>query len=140
MRKFLISALILGTLASAAPAAAQYGNRGNGYGYGQGQNVNQQLASLRQRVDSLYQRRLLSDREARRLSREIEQTDRLFDRYRRDGLSRGERNEIENRVQNLRSQIREERQEGRYDRQDDRRDRYDDRDDRRDRRYDRDDR
>ena len=141
MRKILISAVLLGALASAAPAAAQYGQRG-GYdggrgGYNQGQNVRQQLGSLQQRVDNLFQRRLLSDREARRLSRQIEQTDRLFDQYRRNGLTRSEQYDIQNRVQNLRGQIREERQEGRYDRDDD--DRGYDRGDRRDRRYDRDD-
>jgi cell division protein FtsB len=129
MRKILMSAVLLGTLASAAPAAAQYGNYRGNYGYNQGQNVDSQLAQLQQRIDRLYQRRLLSDREARRLSREIDQTDRLYDRFRRDGLSRGEYYEIQNRIQNLRSQIREERQEGRDDRRDDR---YDDR---RDRRY-----
>lgn len=134
MRKFLVSAAILGTLASAAPAAAQYGqrgydhDRGYGNGYGQGQGLAQQLDALQQRVDRLYQRRLISDREARRLSRQIDQTDRLFDQYRRNGLSRGERYDIQNRIQNLRGQIREERQEGRYDRRDDR---YDDRYDRR---------
>ena len=138
MRKILISAVILGTLASAAPAAAQYGNRGGGYGYNQGGNFDQQLSSLQDRVDRLYQRRLISDREARRLSRQIEQTDRLFDQYRRNGLTRSERYDIQNRIQNLRSQIREERQEGRYDRDDRYNDRYD-RDDRRDRRYNRDD-
>jgi hypothetical protein len=137
MRKLLISAVMLGTLASAAPAAAQYGDRGGyGYGYNQGQNIRQQLANLQDRVDRLYQRRLLSDREARRLSRRIDETERLFEQYRRNGLTRSEQYDIQNRVQNLRSQIREERQEGRYDRDD----RYDDRrDDRRDRRWDRDD-
>jgi cell division protein FtsB len=128
MRKILMSAVLLGTLASAAPAAAQYGQYRGNYGYNQGQNVDNQLAQLQQRVDRLYQRRLLSDREARRLSREIDQTDRLYDRYRRNGLTRGEYYEIQNRIQNLRAQIREERQEGRYDRRDDR---YDDRYDRR---------
>jgi hypothetical protein len=128
MRKILMSAVMVGTLMSAAaPAAAQYGNRGYGYGYqGQGQNIEQQLGQLQNRVDRLYQRRLLSNNEARRLSREINQTDRLYDRYRRNGLTRGEFGEIQNRIQRLRSEIREERQEGRYDRRDDRRDRWDD--------------
>ncbi len=128
MRKILMSAVLLGTLASAAPAAAQYGDYRGGYGYNQGQNVDRQLANLSDRVDRLYQRRLISDREARRLSRQIDQTDRLYDQYRRNGLSRGEFYDIQNRIQNLRSQIREERQEGRWDRHDDR---YDDRYDRR---------
>jgi hypothetical protein len=129
MRKILISAVLLGTLASAAPAAAQYGQNGGNYGYNQGQSIDRQLANLSDRVDRLYQRRLISEREARRLSRQIDQTDRLYDDFRRNGLTRREHYEIQNRIQNLRSQIREERQEGRDDRRDDR---YDDR---RDRRY-----
>jgi hypothetical protein len=123
MRKILMSAVLLGTLASAAPAAAQYGDYRGNYGYNQGQNFDRQLANLSDRVDRLYQRRLISDREARRLSRQIDQTDRLYDNFRRNGLSRSEYFEIQNRIQNLRSQIREERQEGRWDRNDDRYDR-----------------
>lgn len=123
MRKILISAVLLGTLASAAPAAAQYGDYRGNYGYNQGQNFDRQLAQLSDRVDRLYQRRLISEREARRLSRQIDQTDRLYDHFRRDGLTRREQHEIQNRIQHLRSQIREERQEGREDRYDDRRDR-----------------
>jgi hypothetical protein len=128
MRKILMSAVLLGTLASAAPAAAQYGDYRGGYGYNQGQNIDRQLDQLQQRVDRMYQRRLISQREASRLSRQIDQTDRLYDQFRRNGLTRGEFYEIQNRIQNLRAQIREERQEGRYDRRDDR---YDDRYDRR---------
>jgi hypothetical protein len=118
-----MSAVLLGTLASAAPAAAQYGDYRGNYGYNQGQNFDRQLANLSDRVDRLYQRRLISDRDARRLSRQIDQTDRLYDNFRRNGLSRSEYFEIQNRIQNLRSQIREERQEGRWDRNDDRYDR-----------------
>ena len=129
MRKILMSAVLLGTLASAAPAAAQYGDYRGGYGHNQGQSIDRQLGNLQQRVDNLYQRRLLSNREARRLSREIDQIDRRYDVYRSNGLSRGEFYDIQNRIQRLRSEIREERQEGRQDRRDDRWD------DRRDRRY-----
>ncbi len=128
MRKVLMSAVLLGTLVSAAaPAAAQYGG-GYGGGYGgqgfQAQNVERQLDNLQQRVDNLFQRRLINSYEARRLSREIEQTDRLYDRFRRNGLTRGEFGEIQSRVERLRYEIRSERQEGRYDRRDDRRDRW----------------
>jgi hypothetical protein len=123
MRKILMSAVLLGTLASAAPAAAQYGQyRGNyGHGYNQGQNIPQQLANLSDRIDRLHDRRLISDREARRLSREVDQTDRLYDRYRRNGLNRGEYADLQNRIHYLRAEIREERQEGRHDRRYDRR-------------------
>lgn len=128
MRKILLSAVLLGTVAAAAPASAQYyPNRHQGYGYNHGQNINAQLANLSQRVDRLRDRRLISHREAQRLFRQIEQIDRQYDRFRRNGLSRGEYNEIQNRIQWLRGEIREERREGRDDRRDDRRyDRWDD--------------
>jgi TolA-binding protein len=136
MRKFLLSAVALTTVAAAAaPAAAQYYPQSRGYGYGQnhnqGRGVDQQLANISQRIDRAFQRRLISGNEARRLQREVEQIDRLQDRYARNGLTQREQWELQNRVQNLRQQLRYERQEGRYDRYDDRRDdRYGDRRDR----------
>ncbi len=126
MRKFLIPAILISAVAVSAPAAAQ--NRG-GYdprpGYGQnwgGGGIERQLDQIEQRIDRLRDRRLISNREADRLFRQAEQIDRLHDRYRRDGLSRGEHNDLMRRIQYLRGQIREERQEGREDRYDDRRD------------------
>lgn len=131
MRKFLIAAAMLSNVAgAAAPAAAQYypQARGYGYGYNQGQNINNQLAQLAQRIDRAYQRRLISPNEARRLQRQVDRIDWLFDRYARNGLSQSERYDIQNRIQNLRQRLRFERQEGRYQRQNDRfDDRYDDR-------------
>jgi hypothetical protein len=50
----------------------------------------------------------------------VEQIDRLQDRYARNGLSQREYFELQNRVQNLRQQLRYERQEGRGDRYNDR--------------------
>ena len=115
MRKFLISAMLLSTVAVATPAAAQY-NRGH-----QGQNIERQLDQLEQRIDQLRDRRLISNNEARRLSRQAEQIDRLHDRYRRNGLTQREHWDLHNRDQNLRHQGQAERREGRDDRRDDRR-------------------
>ena len=117
MRKFLISAMLLSTVAVATPAAAQY-NRGYGH---QGQNIERQLDQLEQRIDQLRDSRLISNNEARRLSRQAEQIDRLHDRYRRNGLTQREHWDLQNRVQNLRQQVQAERREGRDDRRDDRR-------------------
>jgi hypothetical protein len=86
-----------------------------------------QLANLHQRIDRAYQRRLISANEARRLHRQVEQVDRLEDRYSRNGLTRWEMQDLRNRVQYLRQNLRFERQEGRYDRYSDRHDRYSDR-------------
>jgi TolA-binding protein len=139
MRKFLLSAVILSSVATAAaPAAAQYNPQGRGYdyGYNHGRGIDQQLNNISQRIDRAFQRRLISSGEARRLQREVDQIARQRDRYARNGFTPWERQDIQNRIQNLRQQFRFERQEGRYDRWDDRRDdRYDDRrrwDDRRD--------
>ena len=123
MRNLMISAALLATVAAAAPAAAQYQDYGRGnYGYNQGQNINQQLRNLSQRIDRAYQRRLVSPREANRLQGEVQQIDRLYDRYRRNGVSQREHFALQDRIQRVRQQIRWERQEGREDRWDDRRD------------------
>jgi hypothetical protein len=132
MRKILISAALLSGLAfAAAPASAQYGRGGYdrggydrggyGYGYNQGGDIHRQLGQLDQRIDHLFQRRLISSNEARRLSREVDQIERLFERYRRNGLSQGEHHDLMRRIHHLRQEIREERREGREDRRDDRR-------------------
>ena len=118
MRKILISAMLLSTVAVSAPAAAQY--RG-GYGF-QGGNIERQLDQIEQQIDRLRDRRLISRDEAFRLERRAEQIDRLHDRYRRNGLSPSEHRDLQSRIQNLRHQLRAERREGRDDRWDDRRD------------------
>jgi hypothetical protein len=113
MRKFLISAIALSTVAlSAAPATAQY--RGGGYNQG-GAGIERQIDQLEQQIDRLRDRRLISNSEAVRLSRQAEQIDRLHDRYRRNGLSQGEQRDLMQRVQNLRQRVQAERLEGRRD-------------------------
>src|SRR5688500_20172504 len=83
MRKILISAMLLSTVAISAPAAAQY--RGGGYGH-QGANIERQLDQIERQIDRLRDRRLISREEAFRLERRAEQIDRLHDRYRRHAL------------------------------------------------------
>ena len=126
MRKFLIPALILASVA--APAAAQY--RGNGGGGSAG--IQQQINQIEGQIRTLRQRRLISPNEAQRLSRQADGIEQRLQRYRRDGLSQRERGDLRERIQNLRERVRSERHEGRQDRRDDRRD--DHRDDRRDHR------
>lgn len=141
MRKILVSAAFATglALAAATPASAQYGRGGYNQGYQayhQGGDVRGQLSQIRQRIDQLYSRRLISPNEARRLSRDAERIEDLFHRYRRNGLSQGEHHDLMRRVQHLRQQVRAERREGREDRWDDRRDDRRDRwEDRRDRRW-----
>jgi hypothetical protein len=122
MRKLLISVSLAAAALGAAPAAAQYG--GQGYDYRGGQNIDRQLDNLADRIRRAEDRDRISDREARRLFREVEQIDRLEDRYRRGGLTQWELRDLRGRIQNLRQQFRWERQEDRRG--------WDDRDDRRD--------
>ena len=139
MRKFLVSAaLVVSTAVAAAPAAAQYYPQGNRYGdqYRHGGNVEQQLHQIRQRIERAEDRDRISNREREQLLRQVFQVDRLYARYRRNGLTRWEMQDIQNRIQHLRQRFRWERQDDRWD---DRRDGRYDRDDRYDRRDRRDD-
>jgi len=133
MRKYLVSAAVVAAALAATPSAAQYQDYGryNPYGYGynqQGRDVLQQLRQIEQRIDRAADRGAISRNEARRLFRHADQIERLYDRYRRNGLSRGEVQDLRNRIQWLRQQIRWERRDERRDdrRWDDRRDRWDD--------------
>lgn len=105
MRKFILSAAILSVVAVSAPAAAAAPQH-RGY---QGHRFEQQIDQIEDRIDRLRDRRQISRKEANRLERQAEQLDRLHDRYRRGGLNRAEANDLQNRIQNLRQQIRWER-------------------------------
>ena len=128
MRKFLISALLLSAAAAATPAAAQYDYDRQGrydYDYRGGQQIERQLGMIVERIDRAYQRRLISDREARRLRNEANDIGRRYDRYRRNGLNGYEHQDLQRRIQHLRQRLQWERREGREERRwDDRRDRW----------------
>ncbi|MFN3389773.1 MAG: hypothetical protein ACK40O_12675 [Allosphingosinicella sp.] len=122
MRTFVISAILLSSVAVAAPASAQY--RGGGYGHQPVRNANieRQIDQIEDQIDRMRDRRLISRSEAKRLERRAENIDRLHDRYRRGGLDRHELRDLQNRIHALRQDLRAERREGRYaDRRDDRR-------------------
>jgi hypothetical protein len=156
MKKVLISAAALLAAAAALPAAAQ--GYGQAYGhpyaqpyahpYGQVQGhayaqqgrwvpVHVRLQRLDNRIERGVERGALTRREAHSLRQEFHSLVRLERHYGRDGLSYGERADLERRLDRLAQRVRFERRDDdrRYD---DRR--YDDRryDDRRhdDRRYD----
>jgi hypothetical protein len=125
MRKIILTAVLLSTAFAAAPAAAQYRDYDRGYGHGYNQNhgrgIEQQLRQLSQRVDNMYQRRLLSDREASRLQRDVREIERRLYDYARNGLSPREHQDLQYRIHDLRERIQRERWEGRQERRDDRR-------------------
>jgi hypothetical protein len=118
-----LSAVLLSSAFAAAPATAQYRDYNRGYGYDQnyGRGIEQQLGQLSQRIDNMYQRRLVSANEARRLQREVQNIQRRLYTHSRNGLSQREHQDIEYRVHNLRERLRQERYEGRRERRDDRR-------------------
>jgi hypothetical protein len=124
MRKIIMSAVLLSSAFAVAPAAAQYRDYNRGYGYNQnyGHGIEQQLGQLSQRVDNMYQRRLISSNEANRLQREVQNIQRRLYDYARNGLSQREHQDIQYRVHNLRERIQQERYEGRRERREDRRD------------------
>jgi septal ring factor EnvC (AmiA/AmiB activator) len=125
MRKLIISAALLSAFAVSAPATAQrWDDRNQGYGQNQSRGFEQQLHQLRQRIDNMYQRRLLSNNEARKLQGRVNDLrNRLYD-YSRGGLSYRERDDLQRRIHDLRERLRDERHEGREQRRDDRRDRW----------------
>ncbi|HEY0325965.1 MAG TPA: hypothetical protein VGC46_08325 [Allosphingosinicella sp.] len=94
---------------AAAPASAQYGYPGD---RGLMQRFNAQIGQTEQRIERLAQRRAISGSEYNALrehSRELRQ--RLY-RFARNGLDRGEVQDISDRIDNLRDRIRDERRDG----------------------------
>ena len=132
MRRFLIAAALMSSVALAAPAAAQY--RSYNQGPTRSQAIERQIDQLSDRIRRAEQRNLISDREEDRLMRRVANISHRYDRFRRNGLNRGEQQDIHQRIQQLRQTLQFERREGRFeDRRDrvaDRRDRFGDRRDR----------
>ena len=118
MRKLLISAIIVGAAASVSmPASAQY-RRGYDYrpnyqqNYRSDDRIDLRINEIEYRIRRAADRRMISRREAQRLLRQADQIDRLEDRYSRNGLTRWEVQDLRQRVQNLRQQLRFERRDG----------------------------
>jgi hypothetical protein len=115
-------ALAASTLA-AVPATAQSwgdGYRGDRYGdryddrggYGYGRDT---LRRAQMMLDRAIQRRDISQREVYYYRNELNRLYQLDARFRRDGYSRWEREQIENRAEQLIRRLRDERRDGRWD-------------------------
>ncbi len=100
------------TVATAQPQRAQ--------GYGNWQSINQRQVNLDRRIDQGIRNGSLNRNEAVRLRSEFRRLSQLEQRYRRGGLSIGERRDLDRRFDALSARIKYERR---------------DRQDRRDRRY-----
>src|SRR5690242_18984232 len=95
MRKLLAMAVAAGALAVAAPASAQVW-----------QSINQRQAQLDARIDAGIRDGSLTRQEAFRMRDEFNDLARLEARYRADGLSYGERADLDRRFDALSQQIR----------------------------------
>jgi hypothetical protein len=125
-KKALLSLLAASAVAIATPTLAQsYGHgRGHDRGYDHGYNggwnggghggLQGEQARLAQRVDRAAYRGAISRREAANLRWQLDEVRRLSWRYGRDGYSRWERNDLENRLDRIRYQLREDRRDGGY--------------------------
>lgn len=98
MKKFLLMAAAVSALGFAAPAAAQ--------SYNGWQSINQRQAQLDQRIDVGVRNGSLTRSEAASLRAQFRGIAALEARYRRDGLSSWERNDLDRRFDSLSQQIR----------------------------------
>ena len=101
MNKTLLSLFATAAIVSAAPAMAQTW-----------QNINERQAQLDQRIDAGVRSGQLTGAEASRLRAEFREIAGLENDYRRDGLTAGERAELDRRFDRLALQIRNERHDG----------------------------
>jgi hypothetical protein len=118
MRKFLVPAFILAsTLATAAPAAAQWAPAPQGYGYGynnygQVRRLEARVDQLRRNIRQLDRRNILSEREARRLGEEARYLDHRINVLAQNGFNRRDRYDIERRIARLEQHIAREANDG----------------------------
>lgn len=140
MRKFLLASAAIAALTASVPASAQVseilrqGIAGI-FGGNLGGSIDVRLNELNSRIQNALQRGEISQSQASRLQDELRDIAQREQSYRNDGLSRAERDDLEQRLRQLENQI----QQAVYNRGD-RSDRWDDRDGRGDRWDDRNDR
>ncbi len=121
-RKVIIgAALAASALGIAAPAAAQwnpqsrpygqqqpygYNQPGYGNGYGQGRALMARVDQVRQRIQFLSQRNMLSGREAYRLDAEAQQLRQRVRQLSYNGINQNERYDVERRIARLEQMVR----------------------------------
>ena len=104
MRKFMLMIAGLGVAAATVPTVA------SAQGYGNWQTINARQSNLDRRIDMGIRNGSLSRSEATRLRRDFRSLSQLEARYRRGGLSLGERRDLDRRFDALSARIRYERQ------------------------------
>ena len=118
-KKALLSLLAASAVAIATPTLAQdygrgHGDRGGGYGQNHnggwnGGGLNGDQARLAQRIDRAAYNGRISRREAQNLRWQLDEYQRLEWRYGRDGLSRWERGDLQDRLHGIEHNLRDER-------------------------------
>ena len=115
-KKALLSLLAASAVAIATPTLAQdygrgHGDRGGGYGqsWNGGGGLNGEQARIAQRIDRAAYNGRISRREAQNLRYQLEEYQRVEWRYRRDGLSNWERRDLQNRLDRIERDLREDR-------------------------------
>ena len=105
MRKFLLPIAIASIALSATPASAQrYGG-----GFGPAREIQRDINQLENRIERATQRGNLSRREAVSLRRDANQLERQFYRFQRNGLDRGEIQQLRSWINRLQARLREDR-------------------------------
>jgi hypothetical protein len=99
MKKILLSMAALSALAIATPASAQLGVLADS-------RIDVRINDLQSRIQAGVQQGSISRQEAQSLRAQLRELSRLERQYSRDGLSRGERQELQQRIQSLRQNIR----------------------------------
>jgi septal ring factor EnvC (AmiA/AmiB activator) len=105
MRKFMISIALGATMLSVTPAMAQrYGG-----GFQPAREIQRDINQLENRIQRATQRGNLSRREAVSLRREANQVQRQYYRFQRNGLDRGEIQQLRAQINRIEYRLREDR-------------------------------
>lgn len=112
-KKALLSLLAASAVAIATPTLAQDYGRGHdrgSYGHGHGGGYGGgEYARLAQRIDRAAYNGRISRREAQNLRYQLEEYQRVEWRYRRDGLSNWERRDLQQRLDRIERNLRDDR-------------------------------
>ena len=104
MKKLLLSMAAMGALAAAAPAVAQTGYYGTNVNSGVG--ISNQIAQLEARLQAGISAGLIDRREARELRMDLRDLRTLERRYSYNGFTSAERQDLRQRLRNVRQELR----------------------------------
>ena len=105
MKTILLTMAAVGALATAAPAAAQYGY-GSNVNAGGAVGISNRIAQLEARLQAGIQAGVIDRTEARSLRMELRQISRLERQYSYNGLTQAERQDLQMRLREFRQDLR----------------------------------